>query len=60
MASAQMFLEIEEDEEFNQKNRKIERIGWAFMALFILGAVLGAFGPALERDGNISVVPKSA
>ncbi|NKE71588.1 hypothetical protein [Candidatus Manganitrophus noduliformans] len=38
-------LEIDEDLPFQERSWKIQRIGWILMALAVLGALLGLFGP---------------
>lgn len=46
---AQKGLEVTEDFEFEQRQWRIQRAGWAIMALILLGALLGLFG-----DGPLS------
>lgn len=38
-------FEIDEDLSFQRRSWRIQRIGWAVMALVILGALLGLLGP---------------
>jgi hypothetical protein len=40
-------LEIRQDLAFEQRNWRVQRLGWAAMALFVLAGLTGAFGRGL-------------
>lgn len=55
-------LEIDQDEKFEQRFWKVERAGWAAMALLVVAALLGLFGSgplststAYAGDGAVTV-----
>jgi hypothetical protein len=40
-------IELSEDMEFQRKNWRVERVGWAILGLIVLAAALGLFGHGL-------------
>jgi hypothetical protein len=40
-----MDLEIRQHERFQQREWRVQRVGWALMTLLVLAALLGFFGP---------------
>lgn len=40
-----MDLEIRQDQRFQQREWRLERIGWTLIALFVLAGLLGLLGP---------------
>lgn len=39
-----MDLDVRQDDAFQQKEWRVQRVGWSLMALFVLAGLLGVFG----------------
>ena len=54
-------LELDDDDRFQRRSWRVERIGWACMSLVILATLAGALGPglfgerALEEQGGFRI-----
>ena len=56
-------IEISDDPEFQRKDWRVQRIGWAFLAVVVLAAGLGLFGgmgpfarrSAVSPDGSLRI-----
>jgi hypothetical protein len=46
-------LEINEDYDFQKKTWRVQRIGWVFMAIMLLAAILGAFGSGFLSHAEV-------
>ncbi|MES2765388.1 MAG: hypothetical protein V4642_05950 [Bacteroidota bacterium] len=47
-------LEIDEDYEFQKKSWRAQRIGWFFLGLILLAAILGLFGSGYLSHSEVS------
>ncbi len=47
-------LEIEQDPKYQRREWRAQRIGWGVMALIILAALLGLFGPGLFNQATVA------